>query len=300
MIRELQRISREIIPEWVRKYFLLISAIGFIIVYLFWLKIFPFIYFDSSAFDKLPISNLLMGLRALKNYVIFGMLFSLSQNRKLLRILFLIPTIFYFGLNFSVATSCFPTMVDTAKFDGVTYYLTYNHQCILDEQHGENYLVVLDGEQRYELFTLSDQSGDKIVYDGQTKTIGVVQVFPDGEERLVFALDENPRDYEWYEQFNNHLFYSSRECVSWKNKYYGNICDVDKYKIYQCEMDNTSCAPLPMQYLGKEVDWSRIEVNETTKKLEFYVVRDSRHTLVLSYDDHPHCHVEGCQILSQP
>lgn len=288
-----------IIPKWALKYFFLISITVFSIYYILWFRLFPFIFFDAySSEDMLPVSNLLMGLGALKNYILFGALFSLLQNRKILRILALIPTVFYFGINYSIAISCFPSVIDTAKFEGASYYLTYNHPCILDTAYGRNFLTVYRGRQNSEVFDLLDDHGDKINYDGNTKIVSIVNVNSNETERLIFTLDDRPRVYEESEQYKEHLYYVNNECKSWTKKSYGYACETSTFRIYQCEMDNTSCTPL-MQFTGKTYynSYSYIEINETTGELEFYVVRDSRHTLVLSYDDYPHCHVEGCEIL---
>lgn len=293
-----------IIPKWVLKYFFLVSITVFSIYYILWFRLFPFIFFNAySSKDMLPISNLLMGLGALKNYILFGALFSLLQNRKILRILALIPAVFYFCINYSIAISCFPSIIDTAKFEGVSYYLTYNHPCILDTAYGRDFLTIYRGRQNSEVFDLLDDHGDKINYDKTTKIISVVKIYsyPYETERLVFTLDDYPRVYEESEQYKGRLYYINKECKSWTKKSYGYVCETATFRIYQCEMNNTSCIPL-MQFTGKTYydSWSYMEINETTGELEFYVVRDSIHTLVFSYDDKSLCHVEGCEILSQP
>ena len=70
--------------------------------------------------------------------------------------------------------------------------------------------------------------------------------------------------------------------------------------IYQCELDNTGCAPLPFQYTGED-EIAYLEFNEATQEYEFYVWPDiGDEILVYSFGDHPRCYAEGCEILGQP
>ena len=57
-------------------------------------------------------------------------------------------------------------------------------------------------------------------------------------------------------------------------------------------------------YIG-EGDYAYMQFNETTNEIDLYVgYWDDEHTppelLIYSYGDHPHCYVEGCEILVSP
>lgn len=297
-----------VIPNQTRRLFF-ISIIVFIIIYLFWFRLtpYPIPYNENVSNHELPQINLRAGLKELQNYILFGALFLLVQERKFLRVIFLIPAILYFGASFLTATTCFPSVVDTAEFNGVTYYLTYNHHCILDTHVGGKYLTVWEDWSHYNIFLINEygfKRGDKIIYDEPTNTISIIFEESNGDKRLVFLFDGSPRRFDWYKQFENHLYYLNEECETWSQVPYGGYCKTQKLMIYQCKTDNTSCAPLPMQYTGMGISWSYMEVNEATDELDFYIERyedmASIDIKVYSYGKNPHCYVEGCEILSQP
>jgi hypothetical protein len=75
-------------------------------------------------------------------------------------------------------------------------------------------------------------------------------------------------------------------------------CDSYTYTLYECDLDYTSCDPLPVQYTetNHEYEWGYLDINEATNEINAYSFKDS---LIFTYGENPVCHIHRCEILGQ-
>ncbi|MEW5940022.1 MAG: hypothetical protein AB1750_10195, partial [Chloroflexota bacterium] len=139
----------------------------------------------------------------------------------------------------------------------------------------------------------------KLVYDEKMKLVSVVEKSWDDSESLLYTDSLPPRTFWEDLEFEGKRYYLAYVCnPNPENKY---DC-IATYTLYQCELDNTSCVPLPFQYTEQDhqVEEIVMERDNTTNNVKVSFYWDGITTLIFSYGDHPRCYVEGCEILNTP
>jgi hypothetical protein len=115
---------------------------------------------------------------------------------------------------------------------------------------------------------------------------------------LAYTDGDNPRRYEWHSvQLGDHKYqmalddHDSRECTSTL------FCDSYTYTLYECNLDYTSCDPLPVQYVTTSSDSIFLNANEVTGEIS---ASNSKDTLIFIYREYPVCYFfDKCVILDQ-
>lgn len=268
----------------------------------FVISIAVFILADSTWFWlRRGVANSNLGYFLLLIYAIFAIFYWKMKPRSYFRTALLILTALSWLANISYTILSSPTVEDIAYHNRTAYILVANH----------NFM-----EQPYTWFTLAKWKWGHVpetkgiyvtgslghvnfVYDEETKVVGVVGFFG-----LAYTDGEPPRDYENGPEYKGYKYYSSRECIKLTggSKYH---CETYRYTIYKCNLQNTGCIQIPVEYIGTE--WiSDLTFNEGTRELGFSVERRGDHPaddmviLVYSYGPIPRCYVEGCEILDAP
>jgi hypothetical protein len=277
--------------NWALKNFLLISTIIFLALYARWFLLIPSIQLLVIV-TSWVLANLILII-----------IIRRSKNRTLLKTAALIVWIFLFAItsleSFSVFLFSNPKVIDSGIYNRTVYLLVAYHNDATTYSPDHHNLTKWYGLFRFETQYVDFTSGHaRLFYD---KKLGIVNIVAHdeetGKEWLIFADTDLPRHYTLRGiSSENYRFYPSVECI----EYTSNTCMTHKHMIYQCELDNTGCTPLPFQFTGKD-DYAYIELNEATQEYEFYIWPNiGDEFLVYSYGDHPRCYVEGCEILSQP
>ena len=277
--------------NWVLKNFLLISTIIFLALYARWFLLIPSIQL----------------LVILTSWVLINLILIIiirrSKNRTLLKTASLIIWIFLFAITsletFAVFLFSNSRVIDSGIYNRTDYLLVAYHNDATIYAPDHHNLTKWYGLFRFETQYVDFTYGHvRLFYDEKLGIVNIVTYDEEtGKEWLIFADSDPPRYYtlRGTSSENNH-FYPSVECIKWKP----NTCTAYKHMVYQCELDNTGCAPLPFQYIGKD-ELANLEFNEATQEYEFYIwpyIGDE--FLAYSFGDHPRCHVEGCEILRQP
>jgi len=215
----------------------------------------------------------------------------------------LIPTILFGFVHLAFAISTFPSFEGITIHNAAVYFLTYSHDAIEAQYEGFQLTKIKWGPM-YETSSLPGRYGNMgFTYDELTGNVGIVRDFG-GRRNLVYT--DNGRDSRNYEsglEYNTHMYYSSSQCIE-KTSGKWNPCKTYRYTIYQCNMDNMSCAAIPFQYTG--VEWvGYLEYNESNSEIDFIIERypsdaADQVILVYSYGPTPRCYVEGCETLRTP
>ena len=272
--------------KWVYKNLVFIGVAMFMVIYLRW-------------FQLLDIGNFIIGL--LYFFVPFvGSAFftSIPAKNKYLQILLLFPYAVFLTLNIWYIKIAFPVVLDTTIANQSIYFLTYSEEP--DEKVYYDYSVVKwkwgvipETFHMPRIYRIK-----KFQYDKAMQVLNVVGV-SDGREVLIFSEGkENSRYYDLGDQYRDYFYYPSSVCISFADNKHP--CEILEYEIYQCELDNTACVPIPFRYIGRG-GFTYMRFNESTNEIDFYIwPDDSDEFLVYSYSDHPRCYVEGCEILNAP
>jgi hypothetical protein len=276
--------------KWMLRDFFTASVLIFAAVYFVWTWLAPYDNFSRQIFWILLL------------YVASAGLYAISKPRVWLKIIFRIPTVFFWLVNIWFIINFFPSFRDIAIHDGTIYILARaEHRFIpeLDPVYDESlYLTKWKWGVIPERHELEPWKNERFNYDKQMKIMGIVQ-----QGRLIYLDSNPPLKFRTGEQYGDHLYYPFSECINWAQPYIS-TCNVSRHTIYQCDLDNTSCMPLPMQYIGIEY-YGELKVNEATGDLDYKVqhhpgTEPMVNILVYSYSNHPRCYVEGCEILPSP
>lgn len=272
--------------KWTFKNFFLISTVIFAVLYIRW-------------FLLLPSKPFLMGVTAwiLTNLVLI-LANRFANNKTFLKILFVTISSFLFAIASVVATAIIifshPKVLDSGIYNGTFYYLVATHNDSTTYSPDHHQLTKWHGFFRFEshyVYFVYDRV--RFFYDKKTRIVNIVTYDEEkAKEWLVFGDADPPRYYTLRgTRSEKYRFYPTVDCIAWEPY----TCMAYKHMIYQCELDNTGCTPLPFQYIGKD-EYAYIEFNEETQEFEFFVGPDDE-ILVYSFGKNPRCHVEGCEIL---
>jgi hypothetical protein len=197
-------------------------------------------------------------------------------------------------LNFQYDLSYLPSIQTSAKFNGITYYITDNSEFM---GWGTQYqqFVAWKGLFEHEVHVLGYARPQfKLTYDGSNNVVNIVAAY-DG--RLVCSDGQTFRCYEGDVQIGSHRYYVSVEC----NRMAESWCAAFNYVIHECRPDNTSCAALPMIYTGDD-GYVNLQVDQSSQDLEFYLEPYpyiDPGILIYIGGQHPQCLVDGCMIIEK-
>jgi hypothetical protein len=280
----------KIVFKWIwRNLFFIIIAI-FLLFHMRWFQIAPTEFTDFPGPDR----GNRFGLFLLIICCALALPLRYVKAHNCLRTFLAIPLVFFMSLDFLILQEYMPTVGDTARYNGTSYYIIYYGQ-FLDPQWRYSQLTKRHGLFNYESHIMpNDAWGGKFIIDEKMNAVNIVTRYGDFD-LLVYTDSKPPREYERsVERFEDRLIYIATK--------YNSSNDTYTYTLYKCEQDNTSCVHIPFEYMSG-IYFPYLQVNQTTGELDFYIGgypnRDSG-TLVYSYGDHPRCYVEGCKILSSP
>jgi hypothetical protein len=193
-----------------------------------------------------------------------------------------------------------PTVMDTVNINEHTFFLT-----------GE--LEFLDSHAYSRLYKCNKatyQCEQTIFFDGgggagfrplhlmidklhNPNEVNVIYTEYDSSERLEFTYGAQPRYYDYPVQLNDHLYYLAH----YRYTEYRPVSTT--FVLYECELDNTSCKQLPIQYEG----FGRLRdttVDETTGEINVFIDNQiNQDTLIFTWGEQPRCYVKGCEILDE-
>lgn len=279
--------------KWIFQNFFLLVIIALIIIYARWFWLMP-----------IAIHNLFPRLLW---FVVFGFIAMILKTNKgrtnLGKFLFAIMILFI-AVNLLYIYFFMPKIVESAKYNDTTYYIVSdpNH---LDPPWTTYYLTRWQGFFEFNSRMVSTRGGLELRCDEKRKVVSVVKVFSSGYERLIILDDEPPVIFNYGNdvEFEGKRYYLSDECNQNPENPYD--CKSLSHRIYQCELDNTLCSPLPFQYMGGPVWDISVENAVEANQLYIYFYLGSAYAneavLIFSYsDNNPRCYVEGCEILISP
>lgn len=169
---------------------------------------------------------------------------SLSRDRVLF-ILLLIITLPVLAINVAYPISFFPRIVDKKEFGDFKYYIVWQ----TDIEYRSSLSLYKCKKESFGCSWLYWDSQrmnfDKILIDNEKNEVSAIRNFELG---LAFTDGDNPRRYEGDSvQLGNHVYQMAidnqefRECMSTPS------CNSYTYILYECNLDYTSCDPLPIQ-----------------------------------------------------
>ena len=217
-----------------------------------------------------------------------------SINKKTAMSLFLfIVTLPFFVLNFGYYL---PKIIsERARFGQYTYL-------IFDSQNSDfhPYLAFYKCARREfncePLYSSPSATiGWKIIIDEQKKE---VSLFDDIHTNFLYTDGENPRDYAYGRGgiLNGYLYSLSEEC-SYKDS--DVTCGTYTHTPYKCNINGTSCNPLPIRYTTNYDYYYYWIENELQNEISLYISTDTDEILIFTYGVHSRCYVDGCEILEQ-
>lgn len=188
-----------------------------------------------------------------------------------------------------------PIVLDTAKVDSETFYLTGELE-VFDSHAYSRLYKCNDITYRCERTRFFDGGGGAGFRDlhlmidrtSSSDEIHVIYRNYAGFEMLDFTHGSQPRYYDYPAQLNNYLYYLAR--------YNNNESKTTTYLLYECNLDNTSCKQLPIKYEGNGYLRDTI-VDETTAEIKVYIDNEpNQDTLIFTWGKNPRCYVEGCEV----
>jgi len=217
-----------------------------------------------------------------------------SRDNKTVRILLFIATFPILALNVAHQVVYFPEVQDQKEFGNLKYYIVWQ----LDVDYHDYVSFYKCEKWSFSCNVLtSHYSGpglDKIIID---KEKNEVSALGPAEFGLAFTDGDHPRAYElgYPEQLGNHVYQlaiNSREirnCMAVVPS-----CNSYTYTLYECNLDYTSCDPLPVQYTTTDDNEFFLDANEVAGEIN---ASDYNDTLIFTYGAHPVCYVDQCVIL---
>ena len=218
---------------------------------------------------------------------------SLSRD-KVLFILLLIITLPVLAINVAYPISFFPRIVDKTEFGNFKYYIVWQ----TDIEYRSFLSLYKCKKESFSCSWLYWDSQrmnfDKILIDNEKNEVSAIRNFDLG---LAFTDGGNPRRYEGDSvQLGNHVYQMAIDNHEFWKCMTAPSCDSYTYTLYECNLDYTSCNPLPMQYITTNEDVIFLNANEVASEIN---ASNDRDTLIFTYGEHPQCYVEGCEILEQ-
>ncbi|MGB8980872.1 MAG: hypothetical protein WCC12_03270 [Anaerolineales bacterium] len=277
--------------KWIFRYFFVIAAVVFILIYLRWFQLTPFVVPNYGGIN----GEYIAGLILLVILVFFATISRLVINRKFWHIFLSVTTAIPFALNLVFVYMYMPRVEDSARYNGITYYVTRNYLAFEDRSNSQ--LTKWTGFLNYERIYLGrPQFRKKIIYDETTNK--VIIIVPD--DLLVYIDGEPPERYDIYIEIDDHLYYPAYRWIP--DPAYPYLSKGYRWWVYQCKLDNSSCKPLPFEYEGDYAFETSIEKNDATNEISVYFdigEHPGVRTLIFTWGEHPRCHAKGCEILEK-
>lgn len=279
------------ILKWMRFNYLYLIFIIFIFLYIWWFRLNPIVFGPGEQAN----TPLIFGIILLIVYGFIIGLLRLSQNHRFIKALFFIIATFVLAINAVFMFFYIPRLKVSAQYGKTTYYITSNLPFL--ECCGYLQFTKWEGIVHYESYFYGyNMPQVKFIYDKKTDEVSLVDV-SDGFERLYETFGESHRSYEGYAKLENYLYYSSAKC----NRNEDGLCETWTYILYQCDLDNTSCSVLPIEYTTAMNGSVTLQANESSKEIVFYFdllfTADDNGTLIYTYGQSPHCFVDDCSIV---
>jgi hypothetical protein len=244
--------------------------------------------------------NFLLGLILFVLCIVFTFLAKKIMPRLWIGLTFLILAGYLGALNFSYAVKYFPSVEDIANYDGTIYVITNSDSLFYDTRpRNQDVLTKLKWKIIPVSVSLPPSNYHlKLAYDEKKHLVSVVEDKSLWDYKpLMYTDSMPPRVYAFWvdpTEFEGKLYYLTYVCnPNLKNLY---EC-IDTYRIYQCELDNTLCTPLPFQYTeNSQIQEMLIERDNRTNNINIYFSLgwNGESTLI---GDNPRCYVDGCEIL---
>ena len=294
------------VVKWVIQIFSLSTFVILIAFYIRWFRLTPWVFFDD------PTTGFAFGMILL---IIYGFLVKavISSKDIFTKTIPFIFSILLLGINCLYLEIHIPRLVTTAKCNGIRYYISH-YAPIGDEQLSFNNLSRWKGlsyESRWHGYSFGREN---IICDEEKQETNFVEPY---NQQLKFTDGENPRIYNEYSsaKLRGHRYYISREfsipegCDPTISKCEHKVT----YTLYNCQLNYTSCNPLPIHYTTDiSPDSLLLRADRATNEISLIRQRpryvydcqdnkylDGRKTLIFTYGENPRCYVDGCSILDQ-
>ena len=283
--------------KWIGNNFLFIAVVIFILFYLHWFRIAPFVFLNDPSFAFVG------GMVLLLIYVVLASISSLSKFGVGVKILFYSLSIIFLIFNAFYLNIHMPWIETTAKCNGNTYYITHGSP-LFDEQWTYVQLTKWKGMFKYESSFYGyapSASANEIICDVDKNETHFIR----DSSRLIYIDGENPIGFEgnWGAQLKNNLYFMSEEWIPQEhcNEEESKSCDVVVYTLYQCKSNFTDCRPLPISYTSSDVFSLELRTDEITNEIslfQHYFSNDDE-TLIFTYGENSRCYEDGCAINSK-
>ncbi|SRR6266498_513595 len=274
--------------RWLRSNFFYITIAIFVFLYIWWFRLNP----PVSGPGEQATAPFHFGLILLTIYgFIIGVL-KLSQHRPFLKSVSFVMAFLFLVVNVLFVNAYLPRIKASAHFGNNTYYITSNlpfFECCGYYQFTK-WQSMFQYESNFYIYTMPPV---RFIYDKTTDEVSLVDVSGDFET-LYETFGKSNRSYEGYAKLGNHLYYASAKC----DRIEKGFCEAWIYVLYQCDLDNTSCKMLPIEYTTTLDGWGDLQARESTKEIDFYFDAGiwSDAILIYTYGDSPRCFVDGCSI----
>lgn len=226
------------------------------------------------------------------SYITYNLFKNSSIKNKTLRILAFIATFPILVINIAYPVSLLPEISDQKEFGNSKYYVVwgidFNYQSHMSFYKCKKWSIRCDRYRTYEQMYI-----DKILIDIEKNEVSAID--SNFDLGLAFTYGDNSRSYDAFPvQLGDHVYQPSTD------HHYGNCetsdCDIYTSTVYECDLDYTSCDPLPVQYSATSDTWIYLTANEDTDEINAYNFYD---VPIFTYGEHPVCYVDGCVILDQ-
>ncbi len=295
------------IIEWITNRSFRIFLI-FIVLYIWWFLLTPWdlrpvdpddaVYLRKFTYAN---GNYLFGLILLSLYGASSIFTRLTKSHGCWSVLSSLAIVFFLVINGWYTAWALPR-IDDAAFKNNTMYLVVHYPTWPDRPYTVHQFTKWDWFFKYYVDEMYEDYRLHLRYDEELQRMNVVIAFPTGYERLVYSDSQPPIYYDaWEIDFESKRYYPSTVCNPDPNDHYN--CETYTYAIYQCELDNTLCVPLPFRYTGDYYHWFYIEEGVTANDINISFdigAYPGVKTLIFTYGDNPHCQTHGCEMLETP
>lgn len=278
--------------KWVVRNFFFLSIVVFIIFYLRWFRLTPFVFGDD------PTTAFIGGCFLM---IIYGTLATFFARTKsvALKVMLAIVNIMLLTINALYLIIHIPNIETTAMCNGIKYYITHGAP-LGDEQ----WTYVQVSKWRgifYESYFWGYSGANEIKCDVDNKEALFLDLYGDPPTLTIIDGENSQRFYRFAgAQLGDDLFFLSEDwslldnCNSDKNQ----VCSVFIYTLYTCKSNYTECNSLPISYTAGYVDYLELRANETTHEVSLFqqYLGSDDESLVFTYGENSHCYVDGCTI----
>jgi hypothetical protein len=280
--------------KWAFNNFFLIAIVIFIILYLRWFQIIPFVTpkYLTEAFVG---GGILMSI-----YGGLLIIFLLAKHAILKFVLFMAVSTILF-INSIYLFVFMPRVKFTAECNGIIYYIASVRPLGDDARRPFDVFSKWENIYKFESFQFGVVTN--IVCDEKNKETH----FINGYGVMSYSDGETPQSFYEYTsaQLKDNIFLMSEKsenCTQLPSDEEYSTCDTLAYTLYKCKTDYTNCTPLPITYRTNRYDTMYdLRANEKTSEISLFE-RDNENeneTLIFTYAKNSHCYADGCTISSK-